>query len=140
MLTSMARLELSEHVVVPKNISSSTRKRMSARNSTVLKVVEKVTAIRNQTDALMVVSTDYTSSTKERLTTMVNIELSEHACAMKHTSSLTKKRITARTSCVLRLVDKAIVIRNRIDALMDVPTDSCGILKERLKCMAGLDK
>ena len=113
----MARLELSEHVVVPKNISSSTRKRMSARNSTVLKVVEKVTAIRNQTDALMVVSTDYTSSTKERLTTMVNIELSEHACAMKHTSSLTKKRMSARNSSVLRVVEQATALRNQIDAL-----------------------
>jgi len=122
LLTSMGLSEKSEHVHAMKHISSLTKKRMPARTSTVLRVVEKATAIRNQIDALMVVHTDYTSSTKERLSLRTPIGQSEHACVMKHTSSLTKKRITARISGVLRLVDKATAIRKQIDALMDVPT------------------
>ena len=122
-MTSMVLSELSEHVRAMKNTSSLTKKRMSARTFTVLRVVEKATAIRNQIDALMVVNTDYTSSTKERLTSMALSELSEHACAMKHTSSSTKKRMPVKTSGVLRVVARITVIRKQIDALMDVPTD-----------------
>ena len=122
-MTSMVLSELSEHVRAMKNTSSLTKKRMSARTFTVLRVVEKATAIRNQIDALMVVNTDYTSSTKERLTSMALSELSEHACAMKHTSSLTKKRMPAKTSSVLRVVAGTTAMKKQIDALMDVPTD-----------------
>ena len=96
---------------------------MPVRTSTVLRVVEKATAIRKKTDALMVVHTDYTSSTKERLSSRVPIAQSEHACAMTRTSSLTKNIITAKISGVLRLVDGTTAIRKQIDALMDVPTD-----------------
>ena len=123
MLTSIGSLDQSEHARALKNTSSLTKKRMSARSSTVLRVVEKATAIRNQIDALMFVHTDYALNTKERLTSMERIELSEHACAMKTTSSLMKKRIPARNSSVLRLVDKETAMQKQIDALMDVPTD-----------------
>ena len=123
MLTLMALSEQSEHARAMKTICSLTKKHMPARTSTVLRVVEKATAIRNQIDALMFVHTDYALNTKERLTSMEKIELSEHACAMKTTSSLMKKRIPARNSSVLRLVDKATAMRKQIDALMDVPTD-----------------
>jgi len=122
MLTSIGSLDQSEHARALKNTSSLTRKRMSARSSTVLKVVEKVTAIRIQIDALMFVHTDYALSTKVRLTSMARIELSEHACAMTNTSSLTKNCITARTSSVLKLVAGTTAMRKQIDALMDVPT------------------
>jgi len=123
MLTSMAITDQSEHACAVKNTSSLTKKRIPAKSSTVLRVVDKVTAIRNQIDALMFVHTDYALNTKERLTSMERIELSEHACAMKITSSLMKKRIPARNSSVLRLVDKETAMQKQIDALMDVPTD-----------------
>ena len=122
-MTSMVLSELSEHARAMKNTSSLTKKRMSARNSTVLRLVEKATAIRNQIDALMFVHTDYALSMKERLTSKALREQSEHACAMTRTSSLTKKRMPARTSSVLRLVAGTTAMRKQIDALMDVPTD-----------------
>ena len=123
MLTSIGSLDQLEHAHAMKNTSSLTKKRMSARSFTVLRVVDKATAIRNQTDALMFVHTDYSLSTKAKLTSMVRIELSEPACAMKHTSSLTKKRMPARRSSVLRLVAGTTVMKKQIDALMDVPMD-----------------
>ena len=123
MLTSMVRVDQSEHACAMKNTSSLMKKRTSARSSTVLRVVEKATAIRSQIDALMFVHMDYALNTKERLTSMERIELSELACAMKTTSSLMKKRIPARKSSVLRLVEKATAMRKAIDASMDVPTD-----------------
>ena len=66
LLTSMALSEKLEHAHAMKHTSSLTTKRMPVRTSTVLRVVEKATAIRKQTDALMVVHTDFTSSSKER--------------------------------------------------------------------------
>ena len=106
-----------------KTICSLTKKHMPARTSTVLRVVEKATAIRNQIDALMVVHTDYTSRMKERLSSRASIVQSEHACATTKTSSLMKKSFTVSNYGVLRVVAGTTVIRKQIDALMHVPTD-----------------
>ena len=123
MSTSMELSELSEHVRAMKHTSSLTKKRMPARTSTVLRVVDKATAIRKKIDALIIVHTDYTSSTKERLSSRAPIGQSEHACAMTSTSSLMKKRIAARICGVLRVVDGTTAIRKQIDALIIVPMD-----------------
>ena len=127
----MALSEQSEHARAMKTICSLTKKHMPARTSTVLRVVEKTTAIRNQIDALMFVHTDYTSSPKERLFSRAPIAQSEHACAMTRTSSLTKNIITAKISIVLRVVDGTTAIRKQINALMVVPTDYTSRTKER---------
>ena len=131
LLTSMALSEKSEHARALKHTSSLTKIHTPARTSTVLRVVEKATAIRTKIDALMVVHTDFTSSTKERLSLRAPIAQSEHACAMTRTSSLTKNIITAKISGVLRLVDGTTAIRKQINALMVVPTDYTSRTKER---------
>ena len=119
----MALSEKLEHAHATKHTSSLTKKRMPVRTSTVLRVVEKATVIRKQTDALMDVRTDYTSNTKERLSSRALIAQSEHVCAMTRTSSLTKNIIIAKISSVLNSVAGTTAIRKQIDALMDVPTD-----------------
>ena len=51
MLSSRMYIELSDHVHVMTNTSSLMKKRMSVRNSGVLKVVENATAIRKHRNA-----------------------------------------------------------------------------------------
>ena len=122
-MTSMALSEKSEHARAMKHTSSLTKIHTPARTSTVLRVVEKATAIRTKIDALMVVHTDYTSRMKERLSSRASIVQSEHACATTKTSSLMKKSFTVSNYGVLRVVAGTTVIRKQIDALMHVPTD-----------------
>ena len=112
----MASGDQSDHVRVMTNTSSSMKKRMPARTSGVLRDVDIVTAMRNQILALTIVHTDYALSTKKMLSSKADIGESDHVHVMTNTSSLMKKRITARISGVLKVVENATAIKKHRNA------------------------
>jgi len=69
-------------------------------------------------NALMLVLMDSDFIGKVMFTSMVRIDVWEHAPVMIQNSSLMKNTIPARTSSVLRVVDQGTALRSHINALM----------------------
>ena len=99
------------------------KKRMPARSSGVLKVVDITTAMRNQNYALNGVHTDSDSITKQKLRSMASIDQLELADAMTHTRSLMKKLLPVSTLSAPKCVDTTTALEEQIDALNGVSTD-----------------
>ena len=112
----MESIEKSDHVGVMTITCSLMKKRMPARKSGVLRDVDIETAMSHQIDALTSVHTDYDLSTKQMLSSKADIGESDHVHVMTNTSSLMKKRITARISGVLKVVENATAIRKHRNA------------------------
>ena len=136
MLKSTVSGDQSDFVRVMTNICSSMKKCITARTSGVLRDVDIVTAMRNQILALTIVHTDYALSTKQMLSSKADIGQSDHVHVMTNTSSLMKKRITARISGVLKVVENATALTEQTDALIIVPMDYSSITRMMLNSMA----
>jgi len=98
------------------------KKRMPARSSGVLKVVDITTAMRNQNYALNGVHTGSDFIPKTILRSMARSVQLEHANVMTHTSSLMKKLLPVNPSSVLKVVDTTTALEEQIDAGNGVST------------------
>jgi len=123
MLSFRMHIEPSDHVYVMTNTSSLMKKRMPARSSGVMKVVENATVMTKQNYALNGVHTDSDFITKQMLRFMARIDQLEDADAMTNTSTLMKKLLPVSTSSVLRVVDTTTASEEQIDAWNHVSMD-----------------
>ena len=112
----MAIGEKSELVRVMTNTCSLMKRRMPVRTTGVLSDVDIETAMSHQIDALTTVHTDYSLSMKQMLSSRALIGQSDHVIVMTNTSSLTKKRMHARSSTVMKVVENATAIRKNRNA------------------------
>ena len=136
----MESIDQSDHVGVQTNTCSLMKKRSTVRTSGVLRVVDIETASRNQIDALKVVHTDYTGSTKMMLSSREKVDQSDHVHVVTKTRSLMKKHMPVRSFGVLKVVDITTAMRNQNYALNGVHTDSDSIMKQMLRSMASIDQ
>ena len=116
------------------------KKRFTAKKSGAQRDVDIEIALSHQIDALKVVHTDYTLSTKKMLSSREYVDQSDHVHVVINTPSLMKKLMLARSSGVLKVVDITTAMRNQTYASNGAHTDSDFITKTKLRSMASIDQ